>query len=397
MRYLVDGVRAISIRCVVGAIGLAGCGESPDLTVRRDSLGVAIVESNGPAWSVRPAWQVDTAPLLSLGREDGGPAEEFHQVVATVQQRNGDIAVIDGGSAELRLFDSSGRHRWTFGRRGSGPGEFRQILALLRWPGDSLAVFDYMLGRLTIVSPEGRLGRVVPVLGGGPGTHGLQILDDSVLVAKSILLAALSGTGHTRLPAAIITATLASSDPDTIAIVPAEETILFGGGGSGGILYGKDASVAVAGNTIVLGTAERLEIMWLDGKGRLTQLAKVPAFDLSIPADELKRERNFLLGAHPSPQVVARVDAMPVLTERPAYKSLVGDPTGAVWAAPHIPFSDRETNRPWQVFASSGEWLGPFTMPAGFRPHDIGRDYLLGVQADSLGVEQIRLLRLRRE
>ncbi|MHB1329610.1 MAG: hypothetical protein ACYC2K_15540, partial [Gemmatimonadales bacterium] len=230
----------------------------------------------------------------------------------------------------------------------------------------------------------------------GPGVHGLQILGDSVLVAKAVMLAALTGTGHTRLPAAIITTRLSHPEPDTIAIIPAEETLLLGGGGTGRVLYGKDASLTVAANAIIAGTAERLEIMWLDSQGRLTQLARVPAFDLSIPAEEMKRERSFMLGANPSPQVVAHVDAMPVLTQRPAYRSLLGDPTGAVWAAPHVPFSDRETNRPWQVFASSGEWLGPFTMPARFRPYDIGPDYLLGVQADSLGVEGVRLFRLRR-
>lgn len=383
--------------CAVAAVlVLAGCGEGPSPTVRRDSLGISIVESSAPVWGARPAWSVDTVSLLSLGREDASAAEEFHLVVSAVRQPNGDIAVIDGGTRELRAFDATGRHRWTFGRAGDGPGDFRQILTLLRWPGDSLAVFDYQLGRLTIVSSAGELGRVVAVLEGHPATYGLQLLGDSLLVAKAIMLGALQGTGLTRLPAAIITIPLTGQGPDTVAIVPAEETVLSGDGSSGRVLYGKDASVATAGNAIVVGTAERLEIAWLDRSGRVTQQARVPSFDLSIPPEERERERAFLLGANRSPRARAVLDAMPVLTERPAYRALLADPAGAVWAEPHVPFSDRQTNRPWQVFAPTGEWLGPFLMPARFRPFDIGRDYLLGVQADSLGVERVRLFRLRR-
>lgn len=381
---------------VAALLVLAGCGEEPNPTVRRDSLGIAIVESSAPVWDARPAWSVDTVPLLSLGREEASAAEEFHQIVSTVRQPNGDIVVVDGGTRELRTFDATGRHRWTFGRIGDGPGDFRQILTLLRWPGDSLAVFDYRLGRLTVVSSTGEFGRVVALLGNHPATYGLQLMGDSLLVAKVIMLGALQGTGLTRLPAAIITVPLAGQGADTIAIVPAEETVLSGDGSSGGVLYGKDASVATAGNAIVLGTAERLEIAWVDRSGRVTQSARVPSFDLSIPPEERERERAFLLGANRSPTAQARLDAMPVLTERPAYRALLGDPTGAVWAEPHVPFSDRETNRPWQVFAPTGEWLGPFLMPGRFKPFDIGPDYLLGVQADSLGIERVRLFRLRR-
>lgn len=103
---------------------VAACGPAVETVERRDSLGVAIVESHAPAWGVGPSWQLDTSPRLSLGRDDGEPAELFHRLVATVRQPNGDVAVMDGATQELRLFDSAGRHRWTFGRRGAAPVSF---------------------------------------------------------------------------------------------------------------------------------------------------------------------------------------------------------------------------------------------------------------------------------
>ena len=50
----------------------------------------------------------------------------------------------------------------------------------------------------------------------------------------------------------------------------------------------------------------------------------------------------------------------------------------------------------WSVFDNTGRWLGDVTMPARFMPHDIGRDYILGVARDSDGVETIVEYRLGR-
>ncbi len=47
------------------------------------------------------------------------------------------------------------------GGEGEGPGEFREVDALIGYRGDSLAVWDRRLGRVSIFSGDGHLGRII--------------------------------------------------------------------------------------------------------------------------------------------------------------------------------------------------------------------------------------------
>jgi hypothetical protein len=55
-----------------------------------------------------------------------------------------------------------------------------------------------------------------------------------------------------------------------------------------------------------------------------------------------------------------------------------------------------EADSRWEVVASDGRWLGDVVAPARLRILQIGRDFVLGRQVDSLGVERVRLHALRR-
>jgi len=44
-----------------------------------------------------------------------------------------------------------------------------------------------------------------------------------------------------------------------------------------------------------------------------------------------------------------------------------------------------------------GGILGPVELPEGFRPTDIGEDYVLGIIRDDLDVEQVRMYPLHRD
>jgi len=65
------------------------------------------------------------------------------------------VVVLDGGSSQLRFFDAQGRFLFSAGSRGEGPGEFRNPTRLRRTPGDSLQVWDAILGRLSFFDLQG--------------------------------------------------------------------------------------------------------------------------------------------------------------------------------------------------------------------------------------------------
>lgn len=60
------------------------------------------------------------------------------------------------------VFDARGRFVQAIGRSGDGPGEFRNPVAVVVSPADSVYVFDGQTGRLTVLSPALKVVRTAP-------------------------------------------------------------------------------------------------------------------------------------------------------------------------------------------------------------------------------------------
>ena len=109
---------------ILAIMACGGSTDADDSVTRRDSMGLEIVESTRPRWDEDDAWRVDTAPSLSIGTAlDGNPAMQFTRVSGVTRLSDGRIAVVDDQTAELRIFDASGRHLTTAGGKGGGPGD----------------------------------------------------------------------------------------------------------------------------------------------------------------------------------------------------------------------------------------------------------------------------------
>lgn len=64
-------------------------------------------------------------------------------------------------STQILIYDARGRFVGSVGRRGDGPGEFRDIWRILLLPGDSLAVQDNGSSSIKVLDPDGRQVRSV--------------------------------------------------------------------------------------------------------------------------------------------------------------------------------------------------------------------------------------------
>ena len=69
------------------------------------------------------------------------------------------VYVLEASAMEVRVFDPSGRHVGSFGRRGSGPGEFKQPIALTWGPADQLWVVDPGNARYSVFDTSGAFVR----------------------------------------------------------------------------------------------------------------------------------------------------------------------------------------------------------------------------------------------
>lgn len=145
-------------------LGLAACTSAASDTTAsvstRDSSGVTIVEHGLVDLTSLPQWRLDSTAFVRIGVTDGDEGYQFNRIVYATLRADGSIAVIDR-SMTLRVFGSTGTLRWTVGRSGEGPGEFRapnrvEALATTGSTTDTLLVWDIAHGRFSFfVEPEG--------------------------------------------------------------------------------------------------------------------------------------------------------------------------------------------------------------------------------------------------
>ncbi len=94
-------------------------------------------------------------------------------------QADGSFLVADALEQQLRFYAPDGRLRSTFGRRGSGPGEFQHLAAAVRLRDGGILAAD-MMGTLTRFDSTGR--QVVQTWRSGLGPiYRMRVLDDSAI------------------------------------------------------------------------------------------------------------------------------------------------------------------------------------------------------------------------
>ena len=97
--------------------------------VARDSAGIRIIEISEAQLRALPVWRLAAAPTTSIGAVDGDARQLFDGIGGFARLADGTFALVDGtssirGSAEVRIFDSTGKFIRAVGRKGEGPDEF---------------------------------------------------------------------------------------------------------------------------------------------------------------------------------------------------------------------------------------------------------------------------------
>ena len=112
--------------------------------------------------TAQAVWEIRSTGDVTIGDLDGPPETRFDRVRSVHVVADGKILVADRGSNEVRVFQSDGRHGFSTGREGEGPGEFIALEHATPYRGDSLAAFDFRTQRITIFDRDGELGRTHP-------------------------------------------------------------------------------------------------------------------------------------------------------------------------------------------------------------------------------------------
>lgn len=108
--------------------------------------------------SSQPAVATVSTPELRIAAEGMG-RPVIGRVSHAARLADGSLVIGDDAERTLHWFDAAGRFRFTRGREGSGPGEFRSVTWMSTCGGDSLHVYDRMQDRVAIYAPDGRYVR----------------------------------------------------------------------------------------------------------------------------------------------------------------------------------------------------------------------------------------------
>lgn len=326
---------------------------------------------------------------------------QFFGIAGVARLGDGRIAVADQGAHGVRLFSANGRLLGKSGREGAGPGEFRYLFSLDALVDDSLLVFDGSLYRFTILDDEGRYVRTFRVDAEDALIWPVAILGgERILVATGRPFGGQRGSGVFVDTARFLVADTRGTILDTIGQFPVGERYVRIEGQRRTTLslpFGRAMQVTAHEGRIYVALSDQYGIHVYGADGRLDEIFELSLALHEVTEDHIERytASRMELRNERRRRVEARLlREMPFPRTFPAFERLLVDPEGNVWAEEYQRPGDRVAN--WLVLDSHGRWLGWVAAPKSFRIEQIGKDHILGVQVDSLGVEQVRMYGLKR-
>lgn len=178
----IRGLRSIAFLALGAALA---CSDEPEASTRWTlpvSPGTRIVEVSEIPRSLRTQRQLDLVEDLSLG--GGDDAENFFNRPTDLSvDDEGRIYVLDSGNYRVQVFENDGSFLRSFGRRGSGPGEFvnPRFIAVT---GSRVLVTDRSLSRVTAWDHSGEYIGAVVLDNRGDIPGRIMGLSDGMLIAS---------------------------------------------------------------------------------------------------------------------------------------------------------------------------------------------------------------------
>jgi hypothetical protein len=382
---------ALLLPLSAAACGADGTGTADAFTVR-DSAGIRIAESSGPAWAPGEEWSLSRRPALAIGTVDGAPEYIFGNITGVLGTSGGGVVVGDRQANTLRWFDAQGRHLRSTGRAGSGPGEFRMVRSVVRYRADTVAVPDPMNRRVSFFAPEGFV-RDQP-LGDGDGG-----LDDPIAYPRdgSVLLRLITSRGE--IPQGLVrdsfTLGRRAADGETrvrMGPFPGGESLYqtVGGGGFSVIAraFGTCSCAAPAEDGFFRGSGEDARVVFHGADGAERMHLRWPGTRRPVTASDVAGYREREIARYSDRAWIEQlVGIMEYPAQMPVYDALRTDAEGNLWVRAYEPDSAHPSR--WWVFSGEGRLLGTVTTPSQLVVQEIGTDYVVGVWRDEMDVQYV--------
>jgi hypothetical protein len=362
----------------------------------RDSSGITIVEIPPSQLEDAPEWTVRAEPAEEIGGVDGPSARQLYEVRGVLRLPDGRIAVANGSPPEIRVFGDDDRQEETLGREGDGPGEFRSLDGFAHVGGDTLAVLDLRLGRITRFSTAAYLDhRSVPPVASTEGA--MRTADGSWIVRTWPRPPGgrPRSTGPQWFRSALVRIEPDGTSVDTLRIVDGPWMIVTEVGPRWKAerrWLTHDSDFAVTGSTVWVGDSRRFQLRELNLEGRETRILRVlrkPRDATSDAVDSLV-ERRAAGVAEPAARerLVRRLREDPVPDVLPVFHRIRAA-AGRLWVEVSRSVPGRGSR--WIVLDPVGRVEARLHLPPRFDPHRFAANWVLGVREDDVGIERVRL------
>lgn len=415
------GARTLKVRAAPLALlaALACAGDEPPPAalatdvVRRDSSGIEIVEVSAAGFAALPVWRLTSEPVLTIGELDGEAPYLFGRIADAVRLSDGTIAVADGygetGSGELRFFDAQGTFIGAAGRTGRGPGEFTLPQVVERVAGDSIAVWDRVQQKVSLLAPDGKPlrewltaacpGRAQPD-GSAPCYYPVGFLDDATLImATSGPIYAEGGQtgpkygqpvtiGQVRERAWTPLGTLLQGDQFWAefqgeryrAVRPYSR------------LYGGRPYWAANGGFAVFARNDSSDIRMAGIDGRLVRIVRWAAEPRPVGPEDIAQYRDHDWGEERA-TAEAWLDGLEPGAVVPLFGELRLDEAGRLWVQDYYPYRITPGDQPrwWTVLEPDGAPLARIQLPGAdaVTIYQLDDAAMLGRHVDSLSIQRI--------
>lgn len=376
---------------------------STDTTLVRDSAGVHIVEFTTEAVAALGRWRLAGQPAMALDSREDDPNYQFFRIVDAQPLPNGGLAVANGGTSEIFIFDAEGNYLRTVGRRGEGPGEFRRLAWIAIRPPDSLVAADDGLRRITVFDAGGQPSRTATTVGPSPEggqsamapPRPLGMFDDGSFLAVSYDRPRLT-VGPARPSVRLLHYTPAATSSDVLGSWPGTELHMRRVGERLAVFvppFQRTTLFVVGSEQFWIADSDRWEMRSYSPAGRLLTVVRRQGGDVTVTEALVQQVideqyRDVADGPNRARMVAERKQMV-----RHATTPLFGDvqvgSDGRLWVSAYTLPGD--TAVLWTGIDPDGTLAAYGTVPRRFQVLRFGSDFVVVLIRDHLDRESIRL------
>lgn len=346
-----------------------------------------------------------------------GPAA-FGSVAGVALHNDSMLAVADGSSQEIHVFDLDGGHLRSLAGDGVGPGMAKAIRRISYAPDGGICVWDRQLGRITRFGVDGSVLETW-----GPEYAGFSIMESTLVGLTDSCSSAVFGDrirsdvarevgtkalGMVQLVDTIVYMLIKQRHPARELTRRASPPIWLMRSerlnSVHELILGERLEAALVGSVVWLGTTDSLRWSRMDVGGSELSPVRLPTTRMPASAQDIDRMRDrrkeeaprleSFLGASQAQQYkdayYEGVEKVPASAFLPAYDAMIVGSDGTLWIRKAGPDSARAAD--WLLLDADGIAVGRLSLPRAGEPVAGSANLLVMRHRDALDAEYLRVL-----